>query len=303
MKIIFFGSSGYCLPILNILKENSKLCAIVTKQNSKVEDFSRKNNIEVFTPKDNSQLANLINPISQFNTDLAIVADFGLIIPQNIFNLPKYKTLNIHFSRLPQFRGPSPVQYSILLGEKSTWISIIIMDETLDTGDIIWQKEVKLAGDETSGNLYQKLFTIVSLELPNIIHKFIDGKLTPKKQDHREATYTKHLTRQDGYIPPQTLSAALDKGIESVSIERKIRAFSPWPSVWTEITLQGRPLQKPAKQSKKKRLKILKAHLQPLASQGHALRSWEIKLDQVQLEGKKPASWKQFLEGHPDFSF
>ncbi len=346
MKTIFFGSSDYCLPILKAIDSNFQLTAVVTKQNTASKSFAQSHNMKVFTPKDKSELLQLISQIRQIRPDLVIVADYGLIIQKEIFSIPQYKTLNIHFSKLPKFRGPSPVQYTILTGEKSAWISVIRMDEGLDTGDIVWQKEIPLKKNqstnqliiqstnypitETTEYLYKKLFNIIASELPDIINKYVNGKLIPIKQDNSLATYTKHFNRSDGFIPGTIINHAL-QGLSidqkqlkdwpltntvpqlsiinyQLSITRACRALSPWPGLWTEIKLPNKIMTNSSDRlhlssSTKKRLKILKAHLEPIASQGQPLRGYKLILEQVQLEGKKPVSWKQFTEGYPDFTF
>lgn len=328
MKVIFFGSSDYCIPILETLYKTFDLIAIITKPDHSVESYTRSHNIEVFVPKDTQELLSLNEKITKRNPDLAIVADYGLIIPREIFSIPRFKTLNIHFSKLPKFRGPSPVQYTILTGEKSAWVSIIIMDESMDTGDIIWQKEVKLSGSETTGHLYQKLFNIAALDLPEVLNKYVKNELKPRKQNNSLATYTKHFSRTDGFIPFQILAAAVNWKNKilpeteiknwplsnildtrylilntSIAIERAIRAFSPWPGLWTEVTVKqstNNPIN--TNQPIKKRLKILKAHLEP--PKPYTLNTIPFLVpDLVQLEGKKPVTWKQFMEGYLNFSF
>jgi methionyl-tRNA formyltransferase len=287
MKIIFFGSSEYCIPILDNLYHNFQLIAVVTKQSSAAQQFAELHSISVLTPKNKAELLSLKGEIKQFQPDLAVVADYGLIIPPEIFTLPKYQTLNIHFSRLPALRGPSPVQFTILTGKHCAWISIIIMAKEMDTGDIIWQKEIPLEGNEISERLYKKLFQTTAQELPNIVNLYTQGKLKVQKQDHAKATYTKLLTRDDGFIPPKLLDDALKGVPSSDKLERTIRAFTPWPGAWTNVQITDN------KKQITKRLKLLKAHLE-----GNGLI-----LDMVQLEGKKPVSWKQFQAGYPNSRF
>lgn len=328
MKIIFFGSSDYCIPILEVINNTFHLPAIVTKTGQAVEKFALSHNIKTLNPKDKNELSNIKNELELLSPDLAIVADYGLIIPPEIFSIPRYQTLNIHFSKLPALRGPSPVQYTILRGGKSAWISIIIMDAEMDTGDIIWQKEIALTGNETTESLYQNLFDIVSRDLPDVINKFVKSELNPHKQNHSHATYTKHLTREDGFIPSTVLEMAV-KGISPEKnelehwslftikipmsdtntsdrldmyqlpslIERASRALTPWPGLWTNIQITNN------KEQRTKRMKILRVHLESLASQGETLQVKRLVIDQVHLEGKKPVSWKQFLAGYPQFSF
>lgn len=276
MNIVFFGSSDYCLPVLETLLFRFKLVGVVTKSNRPVEQFAIKNHLSCFTPKDKISLSAMSNKLTDLNPDIFIVADYGLIIPKIIIDLPKYKTINIHFSKLPFFRGSSPVQYSILMGEKIAWISYMLMDEKMDTGMILSQTEEKLAGNETTDSLYRKLFNKASRELSDIITGYVKKELIPFKQDHTKATYTKLLKRVDGYIPYDLFKKSIENDIQ---IERKIRAFTPWPGVWTKLKINN----------EEKRLKILKAHIEPPTG---------LILDIVQLEGKKPVSWKQFCQGY-----
>lgn len=310
VNVIFFGSSSYSLPILHTLKQNYNLTGIITKSDQPIEFFAQKNNIPFFTPKNKIGLNNLRNTLMNLHPDIAVVADYGLIIPKAIFSIPEYKTLNIHFSKLPELRGASPVQFTILLG-KPPWISVIKMDETMDTGGIIWQKSFNYDQDEkyrneTTGSLYTKLFEYISAELPAIINDYIKGKSIPKKQDDSHATYTKILKREDGFVPWEMIMGAMNgktddmakynsqlknlPAIESLEhfnvgmfIDRMIRAFTPWPGVWTVIRIKNQELR-----IMDKRLKILEAHVE----------NDRLVLDMVQLEGKNPVTWKQFKEGH-----
>lgn len=317
MTTIFFGSSDYCLPILTSLYKQFKLAAIITKPHSPVSDFAKKNKIPVFTPNNKSELANLSGMLISLNLDMAIVADYGLIIPKEIFEIPKYKTLNIHFSKLPQYRGPSPVQYTILNADQSAWISYMLMSEKMDTGDILLQEEFSLSGHETTGDLYQKLFEIAAQKLPEVIKIYVSGKIIPQKQAEGKATYTKLLTRDDGFIPFSILKAAIsgekvelkkeDFPESSVLyekllncqiaklLEKTLRAFSPWPGLYTNVTIQQcnpstalRAGNETIKLSSQKRLKLIKLHLE----------NNHLVINLVQLEGKNPVSWKQFLEGY-----
>ena len=315
LNIIFFGSSDYCLPVLESLHKNFKLTAIITRPLSPPQKFGLFHKIPVFTPESAEEISALVSDLKKLSPDLSVVADYGVMIPDDVISLPKLETLNIHFSRLPKYRGPSPVQYTILNGEKSAWISVIKLVKKLDAGDIICQKEVSLTGDETTGSLYKKLFNIASVELPDVLSDFALGKIKPVKQDEKAVTFTRKITKEDGFIPWDILTSAMSESkqikpdidpwplmnlIPELSakggsafggdIERALRAFTPWPGLWTKITLGKIPGIKGPKfrESTKKRLKILKAHLE----------NEKLVLDEVQLEGKNPVSWKQFLEGY-----
>lgn len=324
MKIIFFSSSDYTVPLLIAIYKKFDLSLLVTRADkpvgrkkiltpSALKQYAQKKDIQVITPNNIHQLSSYREKILQIKPDLGIIADYGLLIPKEIYSIPKHKTLNIHFSHLPKFRGPSPVQYTILLDEKSAGITIFIINEKIDEGDIIWQKEVSLSGNETTPILYQKLFNITASSLPNVISKYIKGSLILQKQDHQKATYTRHIKRKDGFIPATILKKAM-KGISPTVkelnnwplykefknhfsilnfqflIEKAQQAFTSWPGLWTQIPITVNRKQRI------KRLKILKCHLE---------QKTKLVLDLVQLEGKKPVTWKQFRQGYPNsiFSF
>lgn len=211
-------------------------------------------------------------PLNQIpKADIFLVADFGEILNEQILSLPKYGALCLHPSLLPKYRGPSPVPMAILNGEKETGVTIFKMDQRVDHGPILDQVREKILLDDNSESLYIRLFKIGANHLKKILPDYIAGKITPVFQNHQKAFYTKRLTREDGKI---------EWSKSPVYLEKFIRALFPWPGAWTQIKLADGQIR---------RLKILKAHL---------IKS-KLILDLVQLEGKKPVSFKQFTEGYP----
>jgi methionyl-tRNA formyltransferase len=202
--------------------------------------------------------------------DVGILASYGKILTKEELKKPKHGILNIHPSLLPKYRGPTPVPTAILNGDQETGVTIFKIDEKIDHGPIISQFKEEIRPDDNADELLKRLFTAGAQVLTTILPAYLEGKIKPREQDDSQATYTKKLTREDGKINWQEPPA---------KIERKIRTFYPWPGTWTEVKIKG----------EKKRLKILKAHLE-----GNKLI-----LDQVQLEGKNPVSYKQFQEGYP----
>jgi methionyl-tRNA formyltransferase len=330
LKVIFFGSSDYCLPVLQSLKDHFDLRAVVTKPDkpvgrkqiltpSHVKEYALNNSIPFFTPKNKAELFLLQSEINKYNPDYFVVADFGMIIPKENIDYSNNRYINIHFSKLPNYRGPSPVQFTILNGDKSAWITYQIMSEKVDEGDILHQQEIPLVGNETTKDLYTKLFNIASIELPNVLDKYAANLIKPIHQDHTKATYTKLFTKEDGYVPWEIIRSAV-QGKEvslsnlddfqiakfiaskypisniqfsmnfqvSIFIDRMIRALDPWPGVWTTIKIKNQNAKikdKDGTLELEKKLKILEAHLQPTTI---------LVPDLVQLEGKNPVSWKQF---------
>ena len=210
----------------------------------------------------------------QEKPDVGVLASYGRILKKKELNKLKHGILNLHPSLLPKYRGPSPVQTALLNGEQETGLTIIKMDEKVDHGPIISQFKETIRPDDTADVLLKRLFTAGAQVLTTILPDYLEGKIESRKQDDSQATYTQKLTREDGKI---------DWKKTAVFKERFIRAMHPWPGAWTEMEIKG----------KKKRLKILQAHLE----------ANKLILDQVQLEGKKPVTWKQFQEGYPNINF
>jgi len=195
------------------------------------------------------------------DSDLAIVAAYGRILTYEDLNKPKYGCINIHPSLLPKYRGPSPIQSAILNGDTNIGISIIKMDEKVDHGPIIYQQEVDILKNETFEDLAKRLFEKSAKILPKIIEDFIDGKIKLYEQNHQEATLCEKLTRDSGYFN-------IENPPSNELLNIMIRAYYPWPGVWTKW--------------KDKIVKFLPNNT-------------------VQMEGKKPVNFKDFLNGYPDF--
>lgn len=159
------------------------------------------------------------------HVDLVVVGFYGKILSKKILETPRYGALNVHPSLLPKYRGPAPVQAAILNGETETGITIILMDEQIDHGPIIAAKNFKIGNKRfTTPELTKELWELGGDLLVKIIPKWIAGKIKPKEQNHKNATYTKILTKEDGHI---------DWSKSAEHIERQIRAFTPWPGSFT----------------------------------------------------------------------
>ena len=272
MKIIFFGTPDYVLPILKALAKKHEIVAVVT-QNPK--PTGRKKFL-TYSPIDNwahKRKVPVIYDLSKIpQADLGILAAYGKIIPKSVINNFKLGILNIHPSLLPKYRGASPVQAAIISGDAKTGVTIIKLDAEMDHGDILSQFKETIGPEDTTETLRQRLFERSSQFLVDLIPNYSNKKIKPKVQNHKEATFTKILEREDGFID-------LDKTQPEVA-ERIIRAMQPWPGAWTYVSING----------KKLRFKILKAHLEDN----------KLILDTVQLEGKTPVSWSQFSQAYPE---
>ncbi|KKU15949.1 MAG: Methionyl-tRNA formyltransferase, partial [Candidatus Woesebacteria bacterium GW2011_GWC2_45_9] len=188
-------------------------------------------------------------------------------IPKIVIDTFPHGILVVHPSLLPKYRGASPIQGAIANGDKQVGVTIIKMDEKMDHGPIVSQFKEETRPDDTTDTLRARLFERSKDVIVEMIEPYLQGKIKPKEQNHDEATYTKIITKQNGFIDLEKTNPE--------EAERFIRAMQPWPQAWTLIG--------------KKRLKVLKAHLE----------NGKLVLDEVQLEGKNPVSWKEFKMGYP----
>lgn len=261
-----FSSDQKALPILSSLRRNFKLVGVVGS-------IENKTDVPLLRPEKLDKQA--IDWILEKKADVMVCAYFGQFIPKELVEHNEFGIVNIHPSLLPKWRGPSPAQAAIAAGDKITGVTFIKMDNEFDHGPILAQIEEEIRGDDTAESLYKRLYNLAAENLGFVIGNYIRGKIAPREQDHNKATYCKMIKKEDGFVEARKLR---DRK-EAVRMERLIRAYYPWPTVWTKVS--------------EKRLKILKAHLD----------GGELVLDEVQLEGKKPVSWRQFVDGHPTLAF
>jgi len=252
MRIFFFGSKKCSLEFLKPLVEKEEVVGVVTHpdrpsgrgletKQSIVKEFSLKKGLPVFTPE-KIRDKNFISEIESLKPDLGVVVAYGKILPEEVFLIPKYKTINVHFSLLPKYRGAAPINWAIIKGEKITGVTIFFIDEGLDTGDIIVQKEVEIATEDDSITLEKKLVEAgipLLFEAIEKIEKSGDEICVTKQKG--EPSYAPLLKKSDGKI---------DWNSSSDEILNIIRGTKPWPSAYIEVKNE---------KLKIKNLKILKA--------------------------------------------
>src|SRR3989344_3639604 len=271
MNVVFFGSSSYVIPILEVLRKNFDLALVLTTEKNPADAVSTyciKNKIPYLSVPTLSDL-NLQSSIFNLQSSVAVLADFGLIIPTSVLNFFLHGIVNIHPSLLPKYRGPTPVQTAILNGEKITGVSIIKLDEEIDHGPLLGQEKEEILNTDTSESLYKRLFEKGANLLLKVLPDYLRGSLNPTAQNHKKATLTEHLTRESGYIDLFLISH-----FSILNLNRMIRAYYPWPGVWTKLNLK-------TKDQKLKTIKFLPRNL-------------------IQVEGKKPVGYKDFQNGYPE---
>jgi methionyl-tRNA formyltransferase len=228
--------------------------------------------------------------------DVIVVMAYGQILPREILEIPKIACLNLHASLLPRWRGAAPIQAAIAGGDPETGITVMHMDEGLDTGDILLQRRMDIRSNDTGGSLHERLAQIAPDALLHSLRLFLEGSTPRIRQDNSLATYAPKLKREDGRI---------DWSEPAHTIERKIRAFNPWPGAFMELA----PLLLDSGAPGGRNLKIFSASVVDLSGEpGELLRSEDelviaagkgaLSLSEVQLEGKRRMSASEFLRGH-----
>jgi methionyl-tRNA formyltransferase len=297
MRIVFIGTGEIGVPTLQaLLKLEHEVVGVVTQPDKPVgrsqliEPPPIKNalsgtNIPVLQPariKDRQA----IEEIRALRPDVIVVMAYGQILPRGVLEIPEIACLNLHASLLPRWRGAAPIQAAITAGDRETGITVMHMDEGLDTGDIFLQRTIDILPGDTGGSLHDRLAEIASAALFESLQMLARGTAPRTPQDNTCATYAPKLKREDGKI---------DWSDAAELIERKIRAFNPWPGAFMEFD--------------RRNLKIFSAIIVPIhGTPGEILRSENelvvaagevaLSLCEVQLEGKRRMTAAEFLRGH-----
>jgi methionyl-tRNA formyltransferase len=236
MKIVFFGSPASALPSLQKIREAGHSIELVITQPDKptgrgkkllpcpVKKMAIDLNIPVYQPFRIKKDSTALEKLKDIQPDLNVVVAYGQFIPSSIIYLPKFNSLNVHFSLLPKYRGASPIQWTLLSGEDKTGITLFELNEKMDEGDILAQEEIDILPSENAAELETRLAQIGA----GLLVKTIDEieKIIPQKQDHSQATYAPKLSKEDGRI---------DWTKNPIHIERQLRALTPWPSTFAFI--------------------------------------------------------------------
>jgi methionyl-tRNA formyltransferase len=310
MRVVFTGTGDIGVPTLHaLLKSEHEVVGVVTQPdkpvgraqlveappikkalidgapNARPAGSSRALAMKILQPRRIKE-GQAIEEIRALRPDVIVVMAYGQILPRDVLEIPKTACLNLHASLLPRWRGAAPIQAAIAAGDRETGITVMYMDEGLDTGDIFLQRNIDILPVDTGGSLHDRLATVAPEALLESLELLGNGKAPRTPQDNTFATYAPKLKREDGKI---------DWSDPAEAIERKIRAFNPWPGAFMEF--DGR------------NLKIFSAVIVALrGTPGEILRSEKelvvaagkgaLSLGEVQLEGKRRMTATEFLRGH-----
>ena len=228
----------------------------------------------------------VINTLETFKADFIVSASYGQKIPTKILTDAKFGGLNVHPSILPRWRGGDPVPWAILSGDHQIGVTVVSLSEKFDEGIIYAQEKIPITPKDTSDPLRTKLFEMGAGLLVEVLPLYFEGKAKGKAQLGSDEPRAKRFTRDLGFEPWETLLLAQTSEEEAARIERKFRALNPWPGIWTKVTNSQN--DKATNRVSEKRVKILSL----------ILDHGKLAIEQVQLEGKNPVSWKQFVEGY-----
>jgi methionyl-tRNA formyltransferase len=297
MRIVFIGTGEIGVPTLRaLLNSEHEVVAVVTQPDKPVGRGQRieppaikkgiaKTRIPILQPariKD----PQAIEELRALKPDVIVVVAYGQILPRDVLEIPRLACLNLHASLLPHWRGAAPIQAGIAAGDCETGLTVMYMDEGLDTGDILLQRSVEILPNDTGGSLHDRLAQIAPETLLESLQLLAAGNAPRIPQDNARATYAPKLKREHGLI---------DWSQSAEAIERKIRAYNPWPGAFMKVDSQN--------------LKIFSASVVDLNGQpGEILRSEKdlivaagksaLSFAEVQLEGKRRMTGAEFLRGH-----
>lgn len=309
MKIVFMGTPDYAVGALEaLIAAGHEITAVVTQPDKPkgrsgqlvfppVKECALKYGIPVFQPV-KIKTEEAIAQLRAYEADVFVVAAFGQILSQEILDMPRYGSLNIHASLLPRYRGASPIQNVILKGEKVTGVTIMQMDAGIDTGDMLYKKEIAIERTDTFETLHDKLTILGGEAIVEALALLTDGKLMPEKQDNSISCYAPLIKKEMGRIDFQKNAG---------EIELLVRGMNPWPSAYTSY--RGKQLKiwearaeesedsaaagtaYAAERKPGQILDVCKDHVVIAAGKGI------LKIYSLQLEGKKRMSTRDFLLG------
>ncbi len=295
-RIVFMGSPDFAVPTLQALAAAYPVVGVVTQPDKPagrgrkptpppVKRAAEALGIPVIQPR-RLRRPEAFDALQAWQPDLIVVAAYGQILRPNVLALPRYGCINVHASLLPRWRGASPIQHAILHGDRETGITIMLMDEGMDTGPILSQQALPIAPDDTAATLSARLADLGARLLLGTLPGYLRGEIRPRPQPEEGVTYAPLLKKADG---------RLDFGQPAETLARQVRAFNPWPGAFTEWKSQP--------------LKVHRAHAADLPTPGAGVRlivegrpaigtaEGVLVLDEVQPAGKKPMRGEDFLRG------
>lgn len=299
MNIVFMGTPDFAVPSLEALIKHHNVKAVFTQPDrpkgrgkklafSDVKEIAVKYDIPVYQPEKLKEEHEMIDMLKNMDIDFIIVVAFGQLLTKEVLDIPKYGCINLHGSLLPMYRGAAPIQWSVINGEKESGNTTMLMNEGLDTGDMLLTQKVNITEEMTSGELYDILKTEGSKLLLETIDKMSKGEITPIKQEG-ETCYAKMLDKK---------LAVIDWNNSAEDIHNLIRGLNPWPIAFTTYEGQKMKIFKSKVLDDKKYkevgkiIKVSKDGIEVSTGEGTLL------VEKIQFPNGKPLEVKQYINGH-----
>ncbi len=303
MRILFIGTGDIGLPTLDHLlrAHEHHVLAVVTQpdkpvgrhqemQASPIKQLALKHHVPIFQPQ-KIRDRGAVEQLRYLKPDAIVVMAYGQILPGEILRVPSVACLNLHASLLPRHRGAAPIQAAVEAGDSETGVTVMYMDEGLDTGDILLKKVVRIRRRDTGGSIHDAIASIAPIALSEALTSLKQGRALRVKQDAALATYAPKLTRENG---------AIDWTATQEQIDRRIRAMNPWPGAFTFLPTAEGP--------RKLKVFVCIQHSRNIGAPGIVVRADKhglliaagqggVLLREVQFEGKKRMSARDFLMG------
>ncbi len=301
LRIIFAGTPDFAADHLRALLDTEhQVVAVYTQPDrpagrgkkltaSPVKQLATSRDIPVYQP---SSLKNeqAQSELQDIQADIMVVVAYGLILPQAVLSTPPLGCINVHGSILPKWRGAAPIQRALWAGDTQTGVTIMQMDEGLDTGDMLYIDTLPITSDDTSATLYDKLAILGPEALVHVLNSL--DALTPEKQDEAQATYAKKLSKEE---------AEIDWTQPAVQLERNIRAFNPWPVAWADIA--GNKVKVWAADVEPASVNMAPGTVSRADKHGIVVACGEqqLKITSLQIPGKKPLSAAEVLNARKEW--
>jgi methionyl-tRNA formyltransferase len=299
-RIVFMGTPEFALPSLQILIDRRENLAGVVTQPDKpvgrgqhvkltpIKELALKHHIAVFQPQ-RVKSPDFVQQLKTLAPDLVVVAAYGQIFSRALLDIPSCGFINVHSSLLPSYRGAAPINWALINGDTETGVTIMLLDEGMDTGDILLQGATSILADENASMLHDRLAGLGAKLLGKTLDMLRSGSWSPVPQNHEQATYAPMLKKKDGRI-------LWDQ--DALSIANQVRGMTPWPGCYTY--LQGKllkihwavPVEREAGVPPGKIISASQKGIEVATGKGSLL------IKDVQLEGKKKMTTEDFLKGH-----
>lgn len=311
VKTLFLGTDWESVETLKALHEDPRfdIVGVITTVDklvgrkqiltpSKVKEYALENDIKVFHTEKN--IDRYHEALEIFKPELVVCKAFGEIVPGFFLEYPKYKALNVHFSILPKYRGAVPIQKAILEGETKTGISIMLMADGMDEGDVLTIFEEDILPSDTNLSLRERLVKKSAIVLGDVLEKWINGEITPIKQDSSKATYCwqRDISKENAQINWESMNPEY--------IERLVRAMIPWPVAWTVLTKSStRSLEGKVAKIFEGEVVEIKEEREPgelfilnnMLLFGTQDKGKALRVKDIQIEGKNRIKERDFLNG------